>query len=529
MDQNVKITDKDKNSSTIEDPVEFSELSFQRYSDRPIILAPSHKESNIQEKFKRNNDLQHMCDLESKSRESHKPQSKASVSSPTRNSIASNPSVDLSTDEGTFLKAEIDSFFSTKEPNISNLKSETGRPSSQTNPAEESFPGDVTFNTSVDTQTTGTITSDKGKFNRLGIVPFNPKETGKSTRSSLIKQELPITGAQNLESANQQFHKKLDQKKSKNSRRDNAKLPSNSPRNTSDAGINFHDIVPPSNIRVSPRNRIHRRDKQEGSSAKLKNVVLERYADTPTNKSNTPVDDPDISMTQVAMTSLQSGTRKIASLFESRLSGEKDEMGRQDQPKSNKHHIALKNNPSLTSMQRNSTYYRDEAKPIINTSENMDNNERIKHNTSESMKTVMQSGAQNLITMFESKVPAIPKGQNIWNNRRSAKSASIRPQMKTQQTNQINNEPRASHELVPPTFVKNNRVPTRASFSNSTQTNEQANFNPSSFTMAHKKSFSPPQKAKSLISIFESKKPANDAPPLFPHSEHWQYGKMRGG
>lgn len=101
---------------------------------------------------------------------------------------------------------------------------------------------------------------------------------------------------------------------------------------------------------------------------------------------------------------------------------------------------------------------------------------------------------------------------------------------KTQQTNQTNNVPRVYHEVLPPTFVQNNRGSSRASFSKMrVTTNDHVNSAPPSTKKIQKRSSTPPQKAKSLISIFESKKSAGDAPPLLPQSEHWQYGKMRGG
>merc|ERR1740136_508780 len=67
--------------------------------------------------------------------------------------------------------------------------------------------------------------------------------------------------------------------------------------------------------------------------------------------------------------------------------------------------------------------------------------------------------------MFESKVPTISKGQKIWNNRRSANRVSIGREKKTQQTNQTNNVLQVCNEVLPPTFVQNNRGSSRASFS----------------------------------------------------------------
>jgi len=565
-------THEDKNISTIGDRVKISTLPPLRPSHQPgnatfknTSTAPN--ESENQEKLSRNNELQqHTNNVESKPSESHASQSKVHTLRPAVRSVASGPSADSSMSNGMFLETEIESFFSNKDPSISNLLSETARSFSQANSTQQSFPGDITFSTSVDTHTT---ISEKGKFSRLGIVPFNPKETAKSALPSL-KHELPIIGFQDTEEAiNQQSDKKLERTRSK---KETPIELTSSPRNTSHAGFNYHDIVPPSNIRVTPRSRIRQRNKlseQQENAAKLNSNAIEKCQDVSASveKLRTRSDDPEISITQAAMTSLQSSTRKIASLFESRSSGEKDGVElRQHQSESEPYTVTRKDLSSKTLQRKPSAYNAGEVKRV-DTSGQTNYHERIKPYTSESMKTVMQSGAQSLITMFESKVPTISKGQKIWNNRRSANSVSIGREKKTQQTNQTNNVLQVCNEVLPPTFVQNNRGSSRASFSklrvqtmnehvnsvpspstkelpkrSSTPSrasfsklrvqrmNEHVNSVPSPSTKElPKRSSTPPQKAKSLISIFESKKPASDAPPIFPQSEHWQYGKMRGG
>jgi len=564
-------THKDKDDSTIEHHAELSTSSQHHPTHQPrnptFTMIPEHSDlSNNQEMLRRNNEIQHTRALGSKPIDNHISQSKVPIV-PIARSVASHPSVDSSMSEGKFFNSEIESFFSQKEPNISNLLSEAGRSFIQTNSSQHFFPGDATFNTSADTQTTNTVTSEKGKFNRLGIVPFNPRESGKTTRPSL-KQKSPMISVQDTKPTNHQFDKgpnstKLMSSSQKysmeiprndprnasprnaaNSRNAasprNASSPKNisprnaspsntSPRNTSNSGNKYYDVVPPSNIRVIPRSRIRQREKlfeQQKSAAILNNNMPERFE-------NASTDDPQISMTQAAMTSIQSSSRKFASLFESRLSNEKDEVGQRQHQSESEPKVFARNDISSNRLQRKPSAHNVGQVKRMDTSGKMDDHERMKP-SSESVKTAMQSGAQNLITMFESKAPIIPKGNKIWNNRRSANNVIIRPEKKTQQTNQTNYVPQSTHGVdLRPSSIQNNRGSNISSFSKlrSKTKNDHTSFETSPFTkkIPDDRSCPPPQKAKSLISIFESKGPASDAPPLFPQSEHWQYGNRKGG
>jgi len=564
--QNIETTElrqthEDKGDSIMEHHAEVLTSSHQsptHESRNPTFtMFSEHSDlSNNQEMLRRNNEIPRTRALGSQPIDNHISQSKLQIG-PTARSIASHQSMDS---EGKFFNSEIESFFSQKEPNISNLLSEAGRSFIQTNSAQQSFSGDVTFNTSVDTQTTNTITSEKGKFNRLGIVPFDPRESGKTTPPNL-KQKSSMISVQDTKPTNHQFDKGSNSTKLMSSsqkypmeipsndvrnagprndaRPRNAARPKNtaSPRNanprnaslrkTSNSGNKYDDVVPPSNIRVSPRSRIRQREKlfeQRKSAAIVNNNMPERFENKSIDKLRTSIDDPQISMTQAAMTSIQSSSRKFASLFESRLSNEKDEVGQRQHQSESEPNVFARNDLSSNRLQRKpSTRNVGQVKRMDDTTRKMDDREWMKPSTTESVKTAMQSGAQNLITMFESKSPIIPKGNKIWNNRRSAKSVIIRPEKKTQQTNQTNYVPQSTHGVdLRSSSIQNNRGSNISSFSKlRSQTKEDhTNFETSSFTS---------QKAKSLISIFESKGPASDAPPIFPQSEFWQYGNRRGG
>jgi len=435
-------------------------------------------------------DTQQMSVLESKSTKNL--QSKIQPFSPEVRSVVSNPSPDSSMSEATFLEAEIESFFSQKEPSLSNLLSENGSSFQQNKINQQSVTKDITFNASFDTvQTNSSVTSDRGKFNRLGIVPFDPKEVDEEARPNK-KQKLPVTNIHYIESINQGEVNLRDPKNSRS---------------------RYKDVIPPSNVRASPRSRIRQRDelfKQRGNQigAMDKPQIIN--------------DNPEISMTQTAVTSLQNGTRKIASFFESREGGQ----SHLDTEYIDKETDYVLNNKSQLKLVSKSLG-RDNSRILTGGGAA---GERIRNSKSESKKSSMKSSAQNLISIFESRVPAIPKGNQIWTNRRSTTNVTVAQEKKLQQTEQTRNEPSPSNEIISPSFVGSVRRTSRLSnpqlrgkiTNDYIQDSEQA-YEASNLTQKISSKARSHRSAKNLISIFESNKKGRDSPSITPQSEHWQY------